>query len=207
MPKLRRSTSGLTLTELIVVVTILSTLTGLVYAVIRFESQTYTRQTAQNVTQNDLRIWLARIAQNIRRSGYDPTGVNETTDDPPTFGLQTNLSASIAATELKTTADIDGDGIVDAGASENLGFRLNTAESRLEIWQGGSSWRPVLDGVTSLSIEYLDADGAATTVRRDVRTIRITISAEAETGGYPGSPPPLVTQTATVELRNRLRRS
>lgn len=186
---------GLTLVELIVVSTILVILTGLVYGVFRYQSQAFARQTAQNVTQNDLRTWLGRIAQDIRRAGYDPYAVNDPAVTPPVFGLQEMLSST-----LRFTLDDDENGTLDSGAAENRGFRLNGSD--LELWQGGSTWRPVLFGVTALSIEYLDQTGSPVSNRRDIRAVAVTVSAQSETGGAPGSPAPVLTQTVTADLRN-----
>lgn len=195
----RLSCRGLTLTELVVVTGILGIVTGLVYEMFRYQSQTYARVTAQNVTQDDIRLWVARLVQDARRAGYDPLEVN----DPDAAGLPVFGIQEWGSDTFRFTADVDGDGTLASGATENMGFRLDSSENRLELWQGGSNWRPVVFGVTDLSITYRDAnDNVVATNRRDIRAVEITVAAETETAGYPGASPPVLSRTATAELRN-----
>ena len=75
--------AGLSLTELLVVSATFTVLVALVYATFAYESQAYSRATNQNVSQRDLRVWLARMESEIREAGYNPL---ETTPSPFTIG-------------------------------------------------------------------------------------------------------------------------
>lgn len=185
---------GLTLAELLVVTAIFSLLMALLHETFRFQSQTYARESAHNVTQRSLRVWLARMVKDIRRAGYDPRETNAT-DPTPDFVVQT-----FTATEFRFTADTNGDGDLDAGPHEHLGYRLSGEE--LQMWQGGTGWRPVLFGVQELAFQYLDANGNETSCVTCLSAVSITITAEAETGGGPKVAPPRLSESAVAKIRN-----
>jgi prepilin-type N-terminal cleavage/methylation domain-containing protein len=181
--------AGLTLTEMVMVVAIFSLLSALVFGTFRFQTQFHRRQSALAFAQGDLRVWLSRMTNDIRRTGYDP---RETGD----FGITVHQP-----TEIRFTTDADGDGVVDGDPRENLGYRLQSGV--LQLWQGGTSWRPVLPGVTTLTFTYRDAKGEpVTNATRDVREVEIVITVEAARQGYSGGAPAQVSGSARVEIRN-----
>ena len=193
--------AGLSLPELLVVSAILVTLLGLLHTTFRYQVHSQRRETAKNVTQTDLRIWVERMVRDIRVAGYDPREINPTT---PTFTI-----TALSPTEIRLTTDFNGDGSLDSGAQENIGYRLNG--DALELWRGGSSWRPVLEGVSNLTFTCFDAQEASLTcaaspqsIRRSVSAISIALTAEAETGGVPTMAAPVLSQQATAELRNEI---
>jgi Tfp pilus assembly protein PilW len=197
--------AGLSLPELLVVSAILVTLLGLLHTTFRYQTMSQRRETAKNVTQTDLRVWVERMVRDIRVAGYDPRETNATTT---TFTI-----VALSPTEIRFTSDFDGDGTLDSGAQENLGYRLNG--DTLELWRGGSSWRPVLHGVSSLTLTCFDAQGpdpdseitcaaSPQSIRRSVSAIRIALTAQAETGGVPTMGAPVISQQATAELRNEV---
>ena len=192
------SQSGMTLTELIVVSFILIVLSGVSYAMARYQGQTFRREQAKAMTQGDLRIWLARMVNDIRKADYDPRGTNQTT---PTFTVQTFTS-----TQFTFTTDANSDGsLASSDAKENLGYRLNG--SSLQLWQGGTSWRTVLNGVTALRFDYEDGRGAAITGttksdRLSISAVQIALTAQATAGASPEVAAPIVTAQATATLRN-----
>ena len=193
--------AGLTLPELLVVSVVLVTLLGLVESTFRYQAAAQRRESAKVTTQSDLRIWMDRMVRSIRAVGYDPRERNQTT---PTFGF-----VALSSTEFRATSDYDGDGVLDSESRENIGFRLNG--DVLELWRGGSSWRPVVDNVTSLQLSCFDSQKQSITcatspasIRRSIAAIAVTITAHAETGGAPSVAPPVITQKATAELRNEI---
>jgi prepilin-type N-terminal cleavage/methylation domain-containing protein len=193
--------AGLSLPELLVVSAILVTLLGLLHTTFRYQAMAQRRESAKNVTQTELRVWVERMVRDIRVAGYDPRESNATTT---TFTI-----VALSPTEIRFTSDFDGDGTLDSNAQENLGYRLNG--DTLELWRGGSSWRPVLHGVSNLTLTCFDAQESPLTcaaspqsIRRSVSAIGIALTAEAETGGVPTMGAPVLTQQATAELRNEI---
>jgi prepilin-type N-terminal cleavage/methylation domain-containing protein len=196
--------SGMTLTELIVVSAILMSLTGVVYASFRYESQTFNRESAKAMTQGDLRLWLGRMVNDIRRANYDPTDYNSTA---VRFSLLT-----FSYTDLTFTSDLNSNGSLDTSPVETLGYRLNNGT--LQLNQNGT-WRTVLTGVTSTQLfTYYDSQGVAltcitsvsntctTSEKRSIATVGITLTAQTSTGGDPGISPPVIQETATAGFRN-----
>lgn len=194
------SARGLTATELVVVVGISTLLYAMVSATSRFHVQAYRREYATNAIQPRLRLWIGRIATEIRKVGYDPR-------ETGSFGLVTNT-----ATELSFTVDADEDGVVDAG--ELVGIRL--VGSELQMRRGSGSWRVVLPDVVNQDgdfpdhagpvFTYLDGSGLETTAVGNVRAIRIDLSVRTETAGVPGQPIPVLSETVTATIRNDLLR-
>jgi type II secretory pathway component PulJ len=190
----------MTLPELLVVCVMFMVLTGVVYALFRYQSQTFNRESAKAMTQGDLRLWLGRMANDLRRANYDPTGVNPTTNR---FTLQT-----FTPTELTFTSDFDADGVVDTDPAETLGYRLNTASGTLELVQNGAA-RTVLRGVVGSDL-FTYQDGSGTTFvpdgtvasRRSIAAVTMTLAAQSATGGSPGVAPPMIEETVSVGFRN-----
>ncbi len=193
--------AGLSFPELLVVSAILVTLLGLLHTTFRYQAMSQRRESAKNVTQTDLRVWVERMVRDIRVAGYDPHEINRTT---PTFTI-----VALSPTEIRFTSDFDGDGTLDSNAHENIGYRLNG--NTLELWRGGSSWRTVLQGVSNLTLTCADAQETSLTcaaspqsIRRSVSAISIALTAHAETGGVPTMAAPVLSQKATAELRNEI---
>jgi len=184
------NSNGLTLMELLVVSAVLSTIGLMVHETTRVQSGAFRRESARTVTQGELRVWLGRMVSDIRQAGYDPTDSNA-------FGF-----TAIDSDEIRFTADVNRDGIVDSGASESFGYRLNG--DSLERWYGGTSWRTVVSGLQSLQLVYKDSNGNAVTSARDVAMVEIVLAAHTETGGLPTLGAPVVTRSAAAEIRNDL---
>lgn len=168
-----RSEAGLTLTELIVVTGIMAMLSALVYGTFRYQTLTYSTQTTLNATQSSLRVWLGRMVKDVRRIGFDPleTGL---------FGVATYTS-----TEFTAYSDADSDGVRDTTMVENIGYKFE--DGTLYVWQGGTSWRPVLTGVGGLAFTYRDVQGSVVdTVIEDIAVIEVSIAAQATTASYNG---------------------
>lgn len=170
----RIGSSGLTALELVVVSSVFSIMTALAYGTFRTQTLSAYTQTAQSSTQANLRIWLARMAKDIRRAGYDPKKTG-------TFGIQTWTS-----TTFTFTTDANSDGMLASGPSENVGYKF--ADGSLYLWLGGTSWRPLITGIGGLTFTYRDVQGrAVSTVKQDVAQVEIALAAQASTASYSGS--------------------
>jgi prepilin-type N-terminal cleavage/methylation domain-containing protein len=180
--------AGLTLTEMIVVLAIFTLLSALVFGTFRFQTQFYRRQSAVAFAQGDLRVWLSRMTNDIRRAGYDPL-------ESKRFGVTVHQP-----TEIRFTTDADADGVLDPDPRENLGYRLQNGV--LQLWQGGTSWRSLLYDVTNLAFTYRDDKGdLVTTTTGEVRKVEVTITVRAAPQGTAG-PTVQVSGSARVEIRN-----
>ncbi|MGH7857740.1 MAG: PulJ/GspJ family protein [Candidatus Binatia bacterium] len=191
MRRPRLGSAALSAVEVVIVSAVWSVLTLLVHETTRLHGETFRRETARTTTHEELRIWLARLIRDVRQAGYDPTGSGN-------FGI-----LQFGSGELRFTADVDGDGIVDSGASEHFGYRLEGGV--LERWHGDSSWRPVVAGITGLEFRYYDVAGReVTTAATAVSIVEIELSAQASSGGAAYVTPPTVSRRGAAEIRNDL---
>jgi hypothetical protein len=186
----------MTLTELVTTSAILLVATGLIWQTIQSHTHKVQGESAQIETQNDLRIWMARIVGDLRRACFNPREV-----DPSPFTILAHTE-----NDFHFYTDWDSDGSVDADGRERLGYRLNTTTNDVELWLGGSTWRPVVQNVTGFTFTYwnakqeeLDPD---TLLASDIHEIRVTLSARPSRGIAPGATAPTLSEVGIVELRN-----
>ena len=187
MMQARSSRNGFTLVEVVLVSFFLVGLTAIVYGTFRCQTQSYRRQTAQNVTQAGLRIWLERMAREVRKACYDPLGTES-------FRFLIHDASEI---QFTYALDSNGDDLVDAAGTS--GFRFY--DGTLQRWQG-TGWRTLVTGLESLSFTYRDVGGEETALPESIAFVEIALSARAETGGVPGLAPPVILQTTAAEVRN-----
>lgn len=178
----------MTLTELVAVSAVFCVLAGLVFQTFRYDSQSFSRQTSQNATQSKLRIWAGRMQQQMRAACFDPTDSN-----PNPYVITTASAQEVRFTTSATPS--------------SAGYRLNGTD--LELWSGGSSWRVVLQNVTTLAFTYYDAQGAQLDptasgfTTKSISEIEATIVARAASSGYPGAAAPTVAEHMRAQLRNQ----
>jgi hypothetical protein len=98
--------------------------------------------------------------------------------------------------------DRNGDGGI-AGSGETITWRL--AGDILRRDAGGGA-QPVINGVRSLTLAYLDAAGAPTTEPAAVQRVVVTLSTRADHAGSRATRDLGPTLTTEVHLRNRPRR-
>jgi hypothetical protein len=185
----------------LVVTAVFVSLVAMVHATSRYQFQSQRRETAKVATQTDLRIWLDRVVHDLQNAAYDPRETNLTS---PTFTI---VALSSSPAEIRFTTDYDRDGVLDSDPRENRGFRLNG--DVLELWQGGSAWRPLLRRVTNLTFTCIDAQAqefpCATASKRSLAAMGVTITARGETAGVSTMAAPSISQKAMVEFRNEIR--
>jgi len=93
--------------------------------------------------------------------------------------------------------DLDGDGVI-AGSGETITWRLTGATLRRDA---GGGAQPVIDGVRSFALDYLDASGHAAVTAEEARMVVITLVTEAAWDLADRSV--VTTYSTRVRLRNR----
>jgi type II secretory pathway component PulJ len=175
------------LAELLVALSLL----GLVFAatapVLEHVMRAFGEGAARVEAQQGVRVALERLAHDIRAAGYGRTAVD---------------FAAVAVADsarIVLQSDLNGDGAV-AGAGETITWRLDSDILRRDA---GGGAQPIVNGVRSFTLVYLDATGVVTSTPSAVRSVRIDLTtAPTRTQGPPGSD--IVTTLATtVRLRNR----
>lgn len=177
----------MSLADLLVSIAVLGLLLGATFAVLAAGQQAYAIGAARVESQQSARLALARLAGEIRVAGSGAA------------------SAALAAIPLAEPArivlhvDVNGDGVV-AGRRETITWTL--AGSVLRRDAGGGA-QPIINGVRSLALAYLDAAGRVTDVPEKIRSVSITLTTESDRAP-PGAGRAATTTVSTrVRLRNR----
>lgn len=173
------------LAELLVAMAIFGVLSAGTLTVLQEGLHVYMIGVARAESQQSGRIALERLAGEIRTAGLGPR--------PATFA-----AISVAEpTHIVLQHDLDGDGVI-AGNGETITWRLTGKTLRRDA---GGGAQPIIDGVRSFALEYLDAAGEPVQAPHEVRTVVIELTTEA---AWDLGDRSVVTSFATrVRLRNR----
>jgi prepilin-type N-terminal cleavage/methylation domain-containing protein len=197
------SQRGFTVAELLVVTALVGLIMAGVLSLLMSSNQSYTRGTNQVEAQQSGRVAMARMAQEIREAGYNPSSA-------VTF----NPVISFAATGLTIQNDWNANGAIDTGLTvtdpvkgtargEQVIYALsgNTLTRR----ETGVDATPqvLISGVQGLAFEYLDINDAVTAVAASIRTVVITATVSQFTGPSGAINPAQVILTNRIRLRNK----
>ncbi len=190
---------GFTLVELLVGLAVAALVLAAAGLVLQFGLGAVQASANQAEAQQGARWALERMVQEIRGAGYDPTAT------PPAYHFDAVTAAT--ATGLTLQSDLNGNGVVDpsgscdpAAVTERVGYRLVGTELRRATDPPANTCEaPVVAGVTGFDLAYLDADGNPTATPSAIRTVAVTVTLAAGSGGAGRS----VTLADRVRLRNR----
>ena len=181
------ATAGFTAIEVLMVTAILSIAFGTIYKSFQHLNRSYTTENVKAGMQQDARIAVEFMVQDIRLAGLDPLGTANA-------GIAGDLPTS---NWIEFTADTNFDGeIVNTDQFENIRYELIGAELKQRNHLG---WEVMLDNVTNLSFTFLDADDLTTTVNADIRSVIVSLTI-VKSAGRAG--PVSRTYTTTVRCRN-----
>jgi type II secretory pathway component PulJ len=181
---LTRATSAATLArvslaELLVTIALLATVLAGTLTALDQGLRAYTIGAARVEAQQSGRIALERLAREIRNAGAGGVGFD---------------AISVAERDrIVLHVDRDGDGTASA-PGETIAWRVTGTVLRRDA---GGGAQPIVDGVRSLVLEYLDAMGRPTAVPAEVRTVVLTLTTEGASGAG------AVTLTTQSRLRTR----
>jgi hypothetical protein len=173
------------LTDLLVAMAVFGVVSAGMFTVLQESLRVYTIGAARAESQQSGRIAVERLAGEIRTAGLGPR--------PAAF----SAIAVAEPTRIVLHHDLDGDGVV-AGSGEMITWRLTGATLRRDA---GGGAQPVIDGVRSFALEYLDASGNRVLTADEVRTVVITLVTEAAWDLADRSA--VTTYSTRVRLRNR----
>jgi hypothetical protein len=172
------------LADLLVAAALFGVVSAGVLTVLQEGLQGYAVGASRAESQQSGRVALERLAGEIRIAGLGRR--------PATFA-----AISVAdPTRVVLHSDLDGDGVV-TGAGETIAWHL--AGTTLRRDAGGGA-QPIVDGVRSFRLEYLDALDRPVTTPDDVRTVVITLVTESV---FDVPRAPVTTFSTRVRLRNR----
>ena len=151
------------LADLLVAIAIFGGVSAAMFTLLQEGLRVYAVGASRAESQQSGRIALERLAGEIRTAGLGP--------HPATFA-----AISVAEpTHIVLHRDLDGDGVV-AGSGETIAWRLTGKTLRRDA---GGGAQPIIDGVRSFALEYLDASGGPVQIPDEVRSVVITLVTEA----------------------------
>ena len=200
---------GFTLTELLVALAcvglVLAGLTGLFVS----GQQSFLIGLNQVEAQENVRIAITRMADEIRGAGNGPSGA-----------AFTAIAAGQTATSLVLQNDWNGNGLIEPAVTTNVngtprgeqvtysfvGTQLMRQESGVD-----AAAVPLVGGVQGLTFTYLGADGAPTGATANIRSVMVTVRAGPQTRVSSNPCAPFtytegnvaVTMVDTARIRNR----
>ena len=173
---------GFALAELLVALAIVGMVMAALAGLLREGEQAYLTGAAQVEAQQSARVAVERLARELRGAGVDPTGAG--------FPALVNPSP----TGFTIQNDLNGDGVI-RGNRETVTYSLTGRTLRRNA---GGGAQPLIEGVESLALAYLDGDGNPAATPGEIRTVLIAITTRPD-GSRRGG----VSMTTQVRLRNR----
>lgn len=169
-----RDERGFTLTELLIATVVVALVMGGLMSMLISGQRGYSRGVNQVEAQQAARMGIARMAQEIRESGYNPQGAP---------AIATFSAAS--ATSFAIQNDWNGNGVIETGITvtdpikgfprgERVTYTFTSPNlTRQESTVDGAP-QVLMGGVQTLTFAYLDATDAVTATPANIRTIVIT---------------------------------
>jgi type II secretory pathway component PulJ len=176
-----------TLADLLVSTAVLGLTLGATLTTLEQGQQAWAIGAARVEAQQSGRAALAWLAAELRTAGQGPGP------------LRVAALAAAEPTRVVLQVDHDGDGVITA-ATERITWRL--AGDILRRDAGGGA-QPVVNGVQSLALAYVDATGAPTTDPAAVRRVTITLVTRADHATSLQSRHLTAVFTTDAHLRNR----
>ena len=171
-----------------------------VFGVLTVSQQSVLQGTNQAEAQQNARTVLARMVDDIRSAGYDPTNngfsaiINQTATG---FTLQNDWNGTGTIQNTVTTT------LSGVARGEQITYSLSGGTLSRQESQVDASALPLAQ-VQSMTLQYLDTAGAVTATAADIRTVVITLVVAPDS--QPAKNPQgrvLVTMTDRARLRNR----
>jgi prepilin-type N-terminal cleavage/methylation domain-containing protein len=214
---------GFTLAELLITTAIIGFVMAGLYVMLSTGQQSYSVGVSQVEAQQNVRLAVDRMVQDLRNAGYCPTCANSCTPVPPaTTPRPFEAITAQSATGFTIQNDWNGDynctaltGINTAGTVNYLGTVTQRGEQIIYDVSAGNLRRremgvdgaPVVlaGGIAAATFTYQDVNGAVTATSANIRRVVITITAQpAVQPAATQQGKALVTVQDTVRLRNRL---
>ena len=162
----KRADSGFTLIEILVALALSGIVLTAIYTAYQSQHKTYIAQESVAKMQQNLRAAMYLMIQEIRMAGYDPRGTANA-------GIETADPG-----ELKFTKDLDGDGTIDSGNSEDITYSLYTTDDIQKLGRKNPTQnKAVALNIDALDFVYLDEDNSETASASEIRSVQITIVA------------------------------
>lgn len=203
---------GYTLAEMLVVCAIVGLVMASLLGLVLSGQQAFWYGTTQVDAQQTARVALERMVKEMREAGYYPQSPNMSPSCTSACGYSFDaIGSGPTGTTVTLQYDWNGDGLFPSGAvndpflcatgtacrGERVVYSFSSGVlTRQEMGVDGTP-QPIASGISSLSFTYFAEDGTTTTVPANIRTIGVTLTAQAASKGA------YVTMSDRVRLRNR----
>jgi type IV pilus assembly protein PilW len=163
---------GLTLIELMVAMTVGMVVLGALTTTLILQRKAYAIQEQVVEMTQTARAAMDIIGREVRMAGYCN----------PEIPMQRNHSAEpnfvgipVSSSRLEIFADLTGDGDT-SDMNEHIIYTFDPKMQMIRRNTGGGA-QPFAENIEAFSFQYLDANGDSVTMGREVRKIRITLTA------------------------------
>jgi prepilin-type N-terminal cleavage/methylation domain-containing protein len=212
LPRMLRDDRGFTMTELLVVCALMGTVMAGVLSLLVVGQQSAATTAAKQDAQQNARMSLERMIEEIRQAGYLPAGPSCPTAPAipcPPFNYVFNAVTAQTAASLTLQNDWDGSNAITAVAvtdpitgglrGEQIVYTFTVGTGQLTRQEIGVDGAAVIiaAGIINLAFTYLDQNNNVTAAAANIRTVTITITTQQSAGQ------PQVTMVNRVRLRNR----
>ena len=175
---------GFTLIELLIAMAVSGIIMTGVYSAFKTQQDSYLAQEQVAEMQQNLRASLYIMTTEIRMAGYD--GGNDTSHSSCNLGATGTAVApgilAVTANQLDFSVDLNSDGDC-ADSDENLSYYIYTAGDGIDkLGRRDNHALPVqavAESFKALEFTYLDSAQAATTTLADIRSVQVSVLAEA----------------------------
>ncbi len=173
--KHNRLSSGMTLVELMVVVTILGLVLATVMKITLASSRLHGKTSRLAGVQMNARRGLSLMEMELRQAGADP--------GEPQIGLAGLVAAQASMVHIR--ADLNGDGVIQtAEPSEDVTYNYDAAAKAI-LRNPGSGAQVVMPNVRAMTLTYFDGTNAvlgplplSVTNAARVRAVGLTVTAQ-----------------------------
>lgn len=173
------------LTDLLVALAVFGVVSAAVFTVLQEGLRLYAVGASRAESQQSGRVAVERLAGEIRTAGLGPPSA-------------TFPAISVAEpTHIVLHHDLDGDGLVTS-VGETIVWRLTGKTLRRDA---GGGAQPLIDGVRSFALEYLDGADRPAGAPDEIRSVVIALVTEAAWDAADRTH--VTTFTTRVRLRNR----
>jgi type IV pilus assembly protein PilW len=172
--RVRISSRGFTITELLVAMAISSVVMASIYSSFYSQQKSAVLQNEVAAMQQNLRSAMYFMEREIRMAGYNPSG-------EPGVGIQ----AGFAANTLRFTMDLNEDDNTD-DPDEDITYSLFDSDGDgindqlLRNDVNGSGSLPIANNIEALDFVYLDEGSVVTATQSEIRSVQITVVARAD---------------------------
>jgi len=164
---------GFTLTELLVALAVMLVVISGIISLFTSLNKTYTAQNAAAGVQQVVRIGIDIMTRDIRMAGLNPLNLNP-------IGI-----VEASPNKIRFKYDLNGNGIIetDAKRDEDIAYLLN-GNNQLIRQKNGKPYsnKSLVDHVSDLTFNYLDADDQKTGSVDNIRTVEISLTVREPAG-------------------------